>query len=255
MANTNANLAALTIYESAHPSDKLAFKQLQGLALIAGIDLVCGKKLTTNEVLKVVHMSLCTTSLNSPIADQFVIVSAGSIWRAIIKYEVLDFDDLMNLAHNYSWKNVIILTFIKDLFRERYPTDELVKDYILRTNGDITCKFYANNIAKISMNEQEFVAYLGSKTQDRDFSDWRLFALLDHLPTQVLRSVLAYVSQIEITDISEELKIATLRVLDQFRDLQENAFKDAVKVKEKLYALRYVIQDMIISRNRQVCGC
>ena len=41
MENTNDNLAAVSLHESAHPRDEQSFKQLQVLALIKGIDLVC----------------------------------------------------------------------------------------------------------------------------------------------------------------------------------------------------------------------
>ena len=71
MENTNDDLAALNLHESAHPRDEQSFKQLQGLALIKGIDLVCGKKYTTNEIYEVVHMSLCT-----PLDGQHIIVHA-----------------------------------------------------------------------------------------------------------------------------------------------------------------------------------
>lgn len=247
MENTNDNLAAVSLHESAHPRDEQSFKQLQGLALIKGIVLVCGKKYTTNEIYEVVHMSLCT-----PLDAQYIIVNAESIWRAIILNEVLYFDDLMNLARNYSMKDDCILKCIIAYFNKRYPTEELVKDYILRTDGDITCVFYAKNLGTIRMNQEEFAAHLESKTQDRDFSDWRLFSLLDRLSTQLLKSVFAYVSRIEITDLSVDLRHETLCVFDEIRDFPENASNDVKKVIEKLYALRYCIQDMIISRNGRV---
>jgi len=102
------------------------------------------------------------------------------------------------------------------------------------------------------MNQQEFAAYLERKAGDRDFSDWRLFATLNRLPTQLLRAVLAMDYNIEITDMSEELKSETLRVVEELRDSRDSL--DPSEALKTFYQTRNFIQDLIILRNGQVCG-
>ena len=128
--------------------NETAFKKFQELALQEG-DLVVERenKMTPYAVYGVTMRCLYNTKFHFvyKYGKGLAYVEAEEIWRAIIIYEKLNFCHLMDFAFNY-WQ---FGDYIQKLFLERYPTEALANDYILRTKGDITFKdsFYEKNFA------------------------------------------------------------------------------------------------------------